>query len=150
MLTQAQENAGGKPIAVMSAYGDTLLDLTHATVAYTLAKTQQISGPSFWVWLRDLDIEQARLALYGDNGAAQREAEMTFAQEVEEGKWLDPENGAGEPLRLLREGQAFDQEILNDGYCTRCLVPLRSLCQRYSWTVKGFLCIRGQVTDFLA
>jgi hypothetical protein len=128
MLIQTQEDMGGEPIAVMSTYGDTLLDLTHATVAYTLAKTQQISGPSFWAWLRDLDIEQARLALYGDNGAAQREAEMTFAREVAEGKWLDPENGEGEALRLLCEGRAFDQEILNDGYCTKCLVPLRSLC----------------------
>lgn len=122
-----REGVYGEPIAVMSTYGDTLLDLTHATVAYTLAKAQQISGPSFWVWLRDLDIEQARLALYGDNGAAQREAEMAFAREVAEGKWLDPENRGGETLRLLRAGQAGDQEILNEGYCTKCLVPLWSL-----------------------
>jgi len=123
-----REGVYGEPIAVMSTYGDTLLDLTHATVAYTLAKEQQISGPSFWVWLRDLDIEQARLTLYGDNGAAQRAAELAFAREVAEGKWLDPENGDGEALRLLRAGQSGDQEILDEGYCTKCLVPLRSLC----------------------
>lgn len=123
-----REDVYGEPIAVMSTYGDTLLDLTHATVAYTLAKAQQISGPNFWVWLRDLDIEQARFALYGDNGAAQREAELAFARDVAEGKWLDPENRDGEALRLLRVGYTGDQEILNESHCTKCLVPLQSLC----------------------
>lgn len=123
--------AYGDPIAVMSAYGDTTLDLTHATVVYTLAKRQQISGSSFWIWLRDLNIEQACQTLYGENETAQAEAETIFAREVAEGKWLDPENGDGEKLRLLREGHAGEQEILNEGACTKCLVSLQSLCKDY-------------------
>jgi hypothetical protein len=123
--------AYGDPIAVSSAYGDTVLDLPHATIVYTLAKKKQISGPAFWVWLRDLDMKQAESEMYGESDTGAGTAEHEFASQVGRGEWPDPENATGEKLFLLREGHAGEQEMLNEGHCTKCLVPLQSLCKDY-------------------
>lgn len=120
----------GDVTATISAYGDTTLCLRCAIVAYTLARQEKIAANAFTWWLRDLNIEQAEITLFGEEGAS-GEDEHQFCMEVAHKNWPDPEDKNGEPLSLLHEGQTVEQDILNERDCTKCLVPLQSLCQDY-------------------
>jgi hypothetical protein len=127
--------AYGDPIAVRSEYGDTILCLSCANVIYRLAEclgiAPQRESVKFWVWMRDLKMEEAAQTLYGENEQQQYTDEKAFANEVYRGRWIDPESAMGNKLVLLREGHAGEQEELNDGYCDKCLKAFVELCHDY-------------------
>ena len=113
----------GTPRAVTTTFHDLTFCLKCA--AYIHQYVEERRGNDFFFWLRDFNVAQI-----GQDERIAFLLETHFIREMNQcgvRNWLSEDTEV--KLVLLLEGQ--DQEELNDSFCSKCLVPLKSLCTDY-------------------